>query len=374
VAFNNGEIFYTIIYLKAIAAILCFGLCAYEIHLSPTQQKKYMPIYWYVTLLYCFPFLSFYTAFIYQFSMAWVINLLFTLILLHIFSSWRATIFLSVIGAIIAFLLFASTDYSFVTGYEEHHKMLGYIYCFLTVAIVLGLKHRDALQEKELEAKVLYGAAIAHEMVNPLQGAAMMSDIFIEAFKNKTHPDQISLDDFNDIKELLEPFQRNTKLALKTIDRMLTLVRTDISEADDIGDYNITDCVEDTLKSYGLSEQRLARVNVNKKNSFKFKGSKHFVGHVIANLISNALKYAGPQSSIEIWYENNELHFKDNGYGIAPEKLPYIFEPFDKKGSTRGTGVGLPFCKRVMESMGGSIECTSELGKGAEFVLKFGDN
>ncbi|MDF3047901.1 MAG: hypothetical protein K0R73_1019, partial [Candidatus Midichloriaceae bacterium] len=149
---------------------------------------------------------------------------------------------------------------------------------------------------------------------------------------------------------------------------------TDISEADDIGDYNITDCVEDTLKSYGLSEQRLARVNVNKKNSFKFKGSKHFIGHVIANLISNALKYAGPQSSIEIWYENNELHFKDNGYGIAPEKLPYIFEPFDKKGSTRGTGVGLPFCKRVMESMGGSIECTSELGKGAEFVLKFGDN
>jgi signal transduction histidine kinase len=33
--------------------------------------------------------------------------------------------------------------------------------------------------------------------------------------------------------------------------------------------------------------------------------------------------------------------------------------------------VGLPFCKEVMESMGGSIKCLSELGKGTEFILKF---
>ncbi|MFN8911748.1 MAG: sensor histidine kinase, partial [Alphaproteobacteria bacterium] len=103
----------------------------------------------------------------------------------------------------------------------------------------------------------------------------------------------------------------------------------------------------------------------------QFHGSKHFVRHVISNLISNALKYAGPQSSIEIWYKDHELHFADNGYGIEPERVSCIFDPFDRQGNTIGTGIGLPFCRKVMESMGGSIECKSTLGKGAEFILKF---
>jgi Na+/proline symporter/signal transduction histidine kinase len=373
-AFTDMKILYVIVYLKAAAAILCFGLSIYELHLTPKQQVKYMPIYWNLVLLYCFPFLSAYIALIYNGSMPWMINLMLSTILLYVFGGWFSMILLSLIGFAAAYLLFKFTGYSLATlDTGDQPKMLGYIYCFLTAGIIMILKQRDILQEKELQTRMLYGAAVAHEVVNPLQSSAMIADTLLSAFEGKRAKD-IKEEDFEDIKALLRPFKETSTNALKTVDRMLTLVRTDISEADDIGDYNITDCVEDTLKSYGLSEQRLARVNVNKKNSFKFKGSKHFIGHVIANLISNALKYAGPQSSIEIWYENNELHFKDNGYGIAPEKLPYIFEPFDKKGSTRGTGVGLPFCKRVMESMGGSIECTSELGKGAEFVLKFGDN
>ncbi|MDF3047888.1 MAG: putative periplasmic sensor histidine kinase [Candidatus Midichloriaceae bacterium] len=373
-AFTDMKILYVIVYLKAAAAILCFGLSIYELHLTPKQQARYIPIYWNLVLLYCFPFLSAYIALVYNGSMPWMINLMLSIILLYVFGGWFSTIFLSLIGFAAAYLLFKFTGYSLATlDTGDQPRMLGYIYCFLTAGIILILKQRDMLQEKELETRMLYGAAIAHEVINPLQGASMIADALLSTFEGKRARD-IKEEDFEDIKSLLEPFKETSINALKTVDRMLTLVRTDISEADDIGYYIINDCVEYTLKSYGLSEQRLARVNVNKKNSFKFKGSKHFVGHVIANLISNALKYAGPQSSIEIWYENNELHFKDNGYGIAPEKLPYIFEPFDKKGSTRGTGVGLPFCKRVMESMGGSIECTSELGKGTEFVLRFGDN
>jgi Na+/proline symporter/signal transduction histidine kinase len=373
-AFTDMKIVYVIIYLKAAAAILCFGLCIYEFHLTSRQQAKYMPLYWNLVLLYCFPFLSGYIALIYNGSMPWMINLMLSTILLYVFGGWFSTIFLSLTGFAAAYLLFKFTGYSLATlDTGDQPRMLGYIYCFLTAGIILILKQRDMLQEKELQTRLLYGAAVAHEVINPLQSASMMADTLLKVFKDK-NLEEIDKEDFEDIKGLLEPFKQNTQAALKTVDRMLTLVRTDISEADDIGNYNINDCVEYTLKSYGLSEQRLARVNVNKKNSFKFKGSKHFVGHVIANLISNALKYAGSQSSIEIWYENNELHFKDNGYGIAPEKLPYIFEPFDKKGSTRGTGVGLPFCKCVMESMGGSIECTSELGKGTEFILKFVDN
>ncbi|MDF3046930.1 MAG: putative periplasmic sensor histidine kinase, partial [Candidatus Midichloriaceae bacterium] len=287
--FSDMRIVYTIVYLKAIAAVLCFGLCIYEFHLSSKLQKKYIPLYWYVTLLYCFPFLSSYIALIYNGSMPWMINLMLSTILLYIFGGWFAMTFLSIIGFCIAYLLFKLTGYSLATlDTGDQPKMLGSIYCFLTGAIVLIMKYRDVLKEKEIESKVLYGAAVAHEVINPLQSASMMADALLKAFKNKKF-EEVNKEDFEDIKELLEPFKQNTQAALKTVDRMLTLVRTDISEADDIRVYSINECVESTLKSYGLSEQRLARVNVNKKNSFKFKGSKHFVGHVIANLISNAL-------------------------------------------------------------------------------------
>lgn len=369
--FTDVTILYTVVYLKATAAILCFGLCVYEFHFTPEQQAKYMPIYWYSTLCYCFPFLSSYTVLIYEGSLPWLINLMLSGLLLFIFGGWFTAVFLSILGFAAAYLLFKYTGYSLAVHAGDQPKMLGYIYCLLTGAILLILKHRDMLQARDLQSRVLYGAAVAHEVINPLQGSAMIADVLINTFKGKDRPDQLSQEAFEGIKGLLDPFKENSTAALKTVDRLLTLVRTDVDKADDIGIYDIDECVESALKSYGLNEKSLSRIQVNKENSFEFKGSKHFMGHVINNLISNALKYAGANSKIEIWYEGQELHFKDDGQGISANKLPYIFRAFDKNGSTEGTGVGLPFCKRVMEGMGGDIECKSHLGKGTEFILKF---
>jgi Na+/proline symporter/signal transduction histidine kinase len=370
-AFTDMKILYVIVYMKAAAAILCFGLSIYELHLTPKQQTKYIPIYWNLVLLYCFPFLSSYIALVYNGSMPWMINLMLSTILLYVFGGWFSTIFLSLIGFGAAYLLFKFTGYSLATlDTGDQPKMLGYIYCVLTAGIILILKQRDILQEKEVETKMLYGAAVAHEVVNPLQSSAMMADTLLKAFKNKKF-EEVNKEDFECIKELLEPFKESATAALKTVDRMLTLVRTDISEADDISTYDINECVKVALKGYGMSEATLTRIKVIAENSFKFKGSKHFVSHVISNLISNALKYAGDASEIRIWYKDHELHFADTGHGIDPERVSHIFEPFDRQGNTIGTGIGLPFCRKVMESMGGSIECKSTLGKGTEFILKF---
>jgi len=372
-AFTDSKILYTIVYLKAAAAILCFGLCILDFHLNQKQQEKYVPIYWCITLLYCFPFLSAYIALIYNGGTPWIINLMLSTILLYIFAGWFSAGVLSVIGFCAAYMLFKYTGYSLALDGVEQPKLLGYIYCFLTGAIALILKQRDMLQERDLQTRMLYGAAVAHEVINPLQGSAMMADVLVNAFKGKSNVNDIKQADFDDIKKLLKPFKESSLAALKTVDRMLTLVRTDISEADDISIYNINDCVNKALKSYGFSDKNLKRIEVKRENSFEFKGSKHFICHVLNNLISNALKYTGSHSKIQIWYEGRELHFKDNGPGIESERISNIFEAFDKKGRIAGTGVGLPFCKRVMESMGGSIECISELGSGAEFVLKFED-
>ena len=71
----------------------------------------------------------------------------------------------------------------------------------------------------------------------------------------------------------------------------------------------------------------------------------------------------------EDWHR---LYFRDTGIGISSEVLPHVFEEFySGKGEGRGTGMGLPFCRRVMNSFGGEVECRSREGEYTELELTF---
>ena len=70
--------------------------------------------------------------------------------------------------------------------------------------------------------------------------------------------------------------------------------------------------------------------------------------------------------------DKNIVSIRDTGLGIANHDLRHLFEHFySSKSVEEGSGVGLSFCKRVMESMEGSISCQSVLGEYAEFTLAF---
>ena len=60
----------------------------------------------------------------------------------------------------------------------------------------------------------------------------------------------------------------------------------------------------------------------------------------------------------------------DNGKGIAEEQLPLIFEKLFTFGKKHGTGLGLAYCKQVVEAHGGTIEVQSEVGKGTTFTIR----
>ena len=65
---------------------------------------------------------------------------------------------------------------------------------------------------------------------------------------------------------------------------------------------------------------------------------------------------------------------QDTGVGIAPEDQERVFEQFGQAGDTlsdtpRGTGLGLPICKEIVEAHGGRIWLTSEVGHGSEFAF-----
>ncbi|MDY0045362.1 MAG: HAMP domain-containing sensor histidine kinase, partial [Syntrophales bacterium] len=111
----------------------------------------------------------------------------------------------------------------------------------------------------------------------------------------------------------------------------------------------------------------------------KIEGDKESLIRVLINIIGNATKYtpSGGTISIGISYDDHyvKLSVKDTGSGIPKEKLPFIFEPFYRAGGKeerqRGSGLGLTFCKRIMEAHGGAISVNSEEGRGTTFILTF---
>lgn len=100
---------------------------------------------------------------------------------------------------------------------------------------------------------------------------------------------------------------------------------------------------------------------------------------VFQNLISNGIKYNhSEKKEIEIGSVihngQNAIYVKDNGVGIEPDALDYVFEPFKiipVDGIARGTGLGLYICRKVVEEHEGRIWVESEYGSGSTFYMTF---
>jgi len=106
---------------------------------------------------------------------------------------------------------------------------------------------------------------------------------------------------------------------------------------------------------------------------------------IVINLISNAYKYTRPDGKIQVsldelpcnrvGYGNYRITVSDTGIGMSEEFLPHVFEEFSRESNTtdnkiEGTGLGMPIVKRLVSLMGGTIEVSSEKGKGSKFVVK----
>lgn len=108
---------------------------------------------------------------------------------------------------------------------------------------------------------------------------------------------------------------------------------------------------------------------------------------VLTNLLDNALRHTPAGAGIRVEAKRKEasrggdlleLTVSDEGIGIPPEDLPYIFERFYKADKARkretnqagGTGLGLAIVKNIVEAHGGKIRAASEPGKGTVFTVE----
>ena len=106
------------------------------------------------------------------------------------------------------------------------------------------------------------------------------------------------------------------------------------------------------------------------------RGVRDVLFRVFINLLSNAIKYSPESTRIECSIEPEgalwRVTFADQGYGIAAEDLPRLFDRFErleaaKRRGEKGAGLGLAFVKTAVEKHGGRIEVQSEPGKGSRF-------
>ena len=107
-------------------------------------------------------------------------------------------------------------------------------------------------------------------------------------------------------------------------------------------------------------------------------GDKSGLQQVFINLINNAAKFSVEGSSVKINVREAEdevcVSISDQGLGIPPDALPYLFERFYRAKNVTiaeipGSGIGLYIVKSIVEELGGKIKVDSELNEGTTFTI-----
>ena len=149
--------------------------------------------------------------------------------------------------------------------------------------------------------------------------------------------------------------------------------------------------VEALLDEYPFEDDELSWISCNLAQDFALPGRRDLLYLVLCTLTKNALhalrERPQPALRIELGAETRAggrgrpwIRLSDNGPGIAPDILARLtLEPVTTKsglqgnphGGNGGNGMGLIFCRRVVQSIGGSIEIVSPAGQGASVTLYF---
>ena len=204
-------------------------------------------------------------------------------------------------------------------------------------------------------------AGLAHEIRNPLAGIAGVLDIVSRDLPSTSAAHEV----IHDAKQ--EAMQIN-----RILTELLDTARPKPPQ------FRVTEIVGTVEHAVLFARQQAVTKRINIE--FEVKDSLPPVEHdpnqinqVLLNLILNAIQSMDKPGTIRVTLEQDDdlavISVADEGKGIAPENLSQIFRPFfTTKG--QGTGLGLSLARRMVESHGGSITVSSEVGSGTQFEVR----
>jgi two-component system sensor histidine kinase/response regulator len=222
----------------------------------------------------------------------------------------------------------------------------------------------------ELNAtKDKFFSIISHDLRNPFTSILISSELLLQ-YKN--------ISDIEKIQKLATSINTSVLLVNKLLENLIEWSRIQTGNLiANIEKHNLKAINDDIcLLSNEMAKNKNITLQNNIISDIIVDCDIEMIKVVLRNLISNALKYTMRDGIVSINSfvngANIEISISDNGVGIIPENLQYLFA-IEKKVSTvgtineRGTGLGLLLCKELIELQGGTIWVESEEGKGSDF-------
>ena len=176
--------------------------------------------------------------------------------------------------------------------------------------------------------------------------------------------------------------KRHADRMSRLISDMLMLSRVDAPDSGYLKQdvFDLHQLAEDViLRLQPMIDEQQAKVEINiEPTPFTMNGDSFYWSQVIFNLLENALKN-NPTPGLKVRLSasigddgSRSISVEDNGVGIAPEALPFIFNRFyraDSTGKIKGTGLGLAIVKNAVEAHGGSVSAESIPGQRTAFNI-----
>jgi len=194
--------------------------------------------------------------------------------------------------------------------------------------------------------------------------------------------EELKLDPVNNASclETLEMMREASQFMSDTLNDVLSIQKIEEGKLEICPKpFHLADIVKSvslSLKGQIDSKNLVFSTHIAKDCPVVIVGDRSRIEHVLANLVSNAIKFSAPGTKIEVKATYGDykqgcvtVAVHDQGVGISAENLSKLFKNYmqidpEKQQGGRGTGVGLVICKEIIEMHNGEIGCTSKLRVG----------
>jgi signal transduction histidine kinase len=219
------------------------------------------------------------------------------------------------------------------------------------------------------QMKTEFVSMLSHDFRNPLNTILLSAGLLEESGDRLTPEQQVTY------------FQMIRK-AIKDMDQLLSEVlvlgRSESGKLQaSLGPLNLVEFCLELIHSLQSGQNQQRQIQLASQGDLAVGlWDANLLRHILANLLSNALKYSDPPSPVllELIGEPEQVIFQitDQGRGIPPEALPELFNPFfraDNVGAVGGTGLGLAIAQRCAEIHGGRVTVHSRVNQGTTFTV-----